>query len=209
MKYKREYHIRDLKTDSIPLARTEEFEGSKSKCMPGFRTGTNLARKMLEVIVMCKHCTALHQIELKAESISTVVNKSPSLISTTLLPALSSNIEIEYCADCGTKHPGTVILDFHMAPKIAAFNYKGYKTAASCESHYTEDTSRCYVLFEGKEILNYVDCLPDSWTVDWMFYKRYGKVMITAAEYGGGDRYKRETLRDLYEFALQIPSTKK
>ena len=209
MRYKREYSTNDFKTDSIPLARTEEFEGSKSRCMSGFRTGTNLARKIVEVIIMCKYCTALHPIEIKAESISTVVNKSPALISTTLLPALSSNIELEYCPVCGTKHPGTAILDFHMAPKVAAFNYKGYKTVASCESHYTEDSSRCYILFEGKEILNYVDWLPDSWIVDWMFYKKYGKVMITAAEYGGGDSYKRETLRDIYEFALQIPFIKK
>ena len=205
MMYSKKYSKEDFIKDQIPAAEIEEFEASKSKCIRGFGTVSNINKQFIEVVLMCKTCTSLMPIEIKAESISRVVNMSPAIISTTLLPALSSNIEIEYCPVCKTKHPGTAILDFHMATKIATFNFKGYKTVASCESHNTDETSRMYVLFEGKDILKYIDWLPDSWTVDWMFYKRYDKVMITAAEYGGGELYKKETLRDLYEFALDLP----
>ena len=84
-------------------------------------------------------------------------------------------------------------------------NKCGLITVASCESHGDETTSQMYILFEDKKILDYIYDLPDSWNVDWIFYKKYGKVLIEGPENGGGI-YKKEVLEDIYKFALQILS---
>lgn len=209
MEYNREYDIswfmnQDRRIDINNIS--FEYESNNHIDIESRNAGVCNNRIKNCIAVFCKKCYTNYRVDIDMESIVGIKNHSIIDIDLDIIPASSLTFSIKECYLCHTKFPDTFITDFNMSKAISEFNLKGFTTVASCESHYTEESSRIYVLFKNKEILEYMDYLPDSWTVDWLFYKKYNKVMISGPEYGGGNYEKYYTIRDLEYFAYSLPT---
>ena len=201
MQYRREFY----RTYNPEYINNGEYEasvctkiGGRSQTGFGSFVETNLG-------IICTHCFSVHQLYYTTSQKAYCYNKSDAKISITTVPSVAHDIEICLCPDCNTSCPGEIIVDYNIADTIATLNKNGFITVASCESHGDETTSQMYILFEDTKILDYIYDLPDSWNIDWIFYKKHGKVLIEGPENGGGI-YKKEVLEDIYKFALQISS---
>ncbi len=201
MRYRREFY----RTYNSEYINNGEYE--KSLCTKiGGRSQTRFDSSIeTDLGIICAYCFSVHQLYYTTSQKVYCYNKSDAKISITSVPSVAHDIELCFCPDCETSYPGEIIVDYNIANTIAILNKYGFITVASCESHGNETSSQMYILFKDKKILDYIYDLPDSWNIDWIFYKKYGKVLIEGPENGGGI-YKKEVLEDIYKFALQISS---
>lgn len=185
--------ILDADKHTLDELRQEEKILDDAICVGGNKL--NVKHKELYGIIglMCPNCYKIHWVFVNMKTDITVYNNNSSFYG-----IRCDKIFRGVCGACNLS-VDFITLDKNIAFYISELSLKGYYPQSSCEGHKDKGLSP-YISFENKDILNYIDMLPDTWYLDYDYLKKYDVAIIRSDIF-----QKNEAIRDLSDFCRSIP----